>query len=249
MAIKLNIKKTVQKAGAKIASGAQKVGQTVKTGATNVKQATVKTAQKVAVKAATAAKKVLKAGEKVASISLFLPLKPLAKVFLKRRGITPASKNEEMIVQVYNEITKKSFGLIEGGDSFDYSGEAMEYGYADNFGKSFGMIPITPEMILAVVKFLKVIFDSIKAKKAKGEKLSSEEQDVLNSAPEIEAGLSEAKDSAEQILAQSTSKAAEIEQKGADDALSILNGEGNKKWILIIVIVIIIIIYFVMRKS
>jgi flagellar biosynthesis/type III secretory pathway protein FliH len=103
---------------------------------------------------------------------------------------------------------------------------------------------------MAVIQFLKGIFDTIKAKKAASQPLTADEQTILDKGPEIEKELSAAKDAAAEALAESQKAAAEIENKGANDALDVLNGEGGSKmkWILIIVVVIVILYLFLKRK-
>ncbi|TAJ75202.1 MAG: hypothetical protein EPO42_14195 [Gallionellaceae bacterium] len=178
-------------------------------------------AKKVGAAASTAAKKVANAGKKVATVALFLPFMPLALIFLKRRGIKPSKKPDEIITQVHNEMSKKSFGLVPGGDSFEYAADVHEFGYADE-AESYGIVPVTPGMVMAVIGFLKSIFQSIKAKRAKGEALSADEQEILNQAPEIEQNLTEAKQLASEVLDSSEAQAKEIEDKGAKEATEIV---------------------------
>lgn len=180
-------------------------------------------AKKVAAVAGNAAKKVANAGKKAATIALFLPFMPVALIFLKRRGIKPSKKPAEVIVQVHNEMSKKSFGMVPGGDSFEYAADVSDFGYADE-QESYGLVPVTPGMIMAVIGFLKSIFQSIKNKKAKGEALSAEEQEIMNDAPEIEQNLSEAQDLAADVLDKSEAQAAAIESKGISQAVDIVEG-------------------------
>lgn len=231
------------------------------------RQKIAQVAKKVATTAKTSAGKVANAGKKVASIALFLPLMPVAIVFLKRRGIKPEKDPEKLILQVYNEMSKKSFGLTEQGDEFDFAGgDVMEFGYADEVEvESYGVVPITPQMIILVVQFLKTIFDAIKAKKAAKQPLSPDEQQMMDAAPAIEEALTEAQQAAGEVLAQSQAEAGAIENQGAANALNVLNGgdppsdgsgsdsdgimSGNKKWIFIGLLIIVLFFLFLKFKK
>lgn len=239
-----SIKTGAQNAGNAVQTGAQNAGSSIKTGVKTVSTKTVEAAKKVATAAANTAKKVVNGADKAASIVLFAPLRPLAVIFLKRKGITPGKTNEEIIAQVYNQISKKSFGYA-GPDLFDFEADPSE---ADSFTYGFAL---TSEIVVSVITFLSTIFASIKAKKASGEPLSKEESDVLDNAPAIEKGLSDAAAAAKEIVGDAAVKADEIQEKGAADALGIISGEGgmSKGLIITIVLVIIVLIYFFMRKK
>lgn len=255
------LKAVAQKVGTAVKTGAQNVAQTTQTAAKNVaqttqtatkniSQTTVAAAKKVAVAASNVAQKTLQVGKKVATLSLFLPMAPIAIVFLKSRGIKPSLKPEEMILQVYNEITKKSFGFNPDDyeNSFGYGGDD-EFGYADE-NRAYGVVPVTPEMIIAVISFLKAIFKKIKEKKAAKQALTADEQAVMDQAPAIEQGLTEAKEIAGEVLDDSEALAAAQREKGANDALSILNGGGGSmKWILIILVIVVLVYFFVIKKK
>ena len=103
---------------------------------------------------------------------------------------------------------------------FDYV-SADEFGYADEM-ESYGVIPVTPGMIVAVIQFLKTIFETIKNKRAKGEPLTADEQEIFDMAPEIEQGLGEAKEAASQVITETESQAASIEAKGAQTATAVI---------------------------
>jgi hypothetical protein len=200
--------------------------------------------------AAQKAKDILNAGKEKAALAMFAPFSSLAKIFLRRRGITPAGNLKDLALQVHNERTKKSFGLVQSGDAFDY-GPALEgeYGEADLVLASYGAVPITPEMVIAAITFLKGIFDTIKAKKEKGEQLSADEQAIADQAAAIQTEMAQASQAATEITQSAETKAAEVADKGlkdADDA----NGnffEKNWKVILAVVILIALIIWFKTR--
>jgi len=241
-----SIKTGAQNAGSSIKTGTQNAGSSIKTGVKNISVKTVETAKKVATAAANTAKQVVKGADKAASIVLFAPLRPLAVIFLNRKGITPGKTNEEIIAQVYNQISKKSFGY-SGPDLFDFEVDPSE---EDSFTYGFAL---TSEIVVSVITFLSTIFKSIKDKRASGEPLSKEETDVLDNAPAIEKGLSDAAEAAKEIVGDAEVKSDKIQEQGAAKALEILSGEGEKGMskglIITIVLVIIVLIYFFMRKK
>lgn len=214
----------------------KKVGQAIKKVAVN----TSKGIKHVAEKTAQAAKKVATKGGEKAALLLFAPLAVIAAIFLKRRGVKPAGDLKALALQVHNERSKKTFGYT-GPDSFDYGmTTAEEFGYIDGLGvdhRDFGLIPITPEIIIGVVSFLKGIFSSIKAKREKGEKLSEDEQKIADQAAEIDSALGAAKDAAGEVL--------DDHEKEADN---ILTGANTWKIVLAVVILIALFIWLRSRK-
>lgn len=210
--------------------GLKKKVQEVKENRKEKKAAGNTIGQKIKKAGKKATEKVKNVGAKVkkkAMVALFTPLIPIAKKFLKRRGITPSNDTETLIVQMFNEQTKKSFGYSPEGyevkDVFDYGyleGEAgmveqlmRENGFSAEYGLndvvaaagSAGItattgIPVTPEMIQAVLTFLKNTLDKIKSKKAKGEPLSADEQEIFDQSGEIESELEEAKKKAQDLV-------------------------------------------------
>lgn len=181
------------------------------------------------------ASKIKEAAKLIALLHLFGPMAPLASIFLKRRGIQPAKGLKEKIVQVFNESKKKSFGLVAGGDVFDYGGSGEEVGPYE-----YGMIPVTPGMVTAVLSFLKGIFSKIKEKKDKGEKLSPDEQAIADQAPAIEKGLAEAKEKATAVAEQGEAKAKELEAKAA--------GMSTKMKIGLALLILIVLAFLFMRR-
>lgn len=249
-AAKKSIADATKVATTAVKTGAQNVGSTVKKDAqqvaAGVKGAGTKVAaaaKTVATKAVVASKVIAKQGDKLAGIALFGPLVPLAKIYLKRRNITPASKTTELITQVYNEMGKKSFGLT--GDTFDsYNDQAPAVRT-----ESYGFV-LTAEMVIMVVGFLTSIFGAIKAKKAKGEALTAEEQEIANKSQEIEASLADAKAAATEIVADAKAAENKVQEEGAKSALSVLSGEGSgssMKWIFIIIAALIL-VFFLVKK-
>jgi predicted PurR-regulated permease PerM len=224
------------------------VGQTTQTATKNIGSTTANIVKKVATTAATAAKKVVQVGQKVATLSLFLPMIPIALVFLKTRGIKPAKKPEDILAQVYNEISKKSFGYADHSDSFGFVSDENEQGYVEE-NESYGFV-VTAAMVIAVIGFLKAIFEKIKAKKAAKQALSADEQEIMDQAPEIEAGLTEAKEVAGSVLDDAEAQAAAIEQKGVKDSMDILSGNtGNAMKIGLVILVILVLLYFFVFKK
>lgn len=150
-----------------------------------------------------AGEKALNTVKEAAIFTAFIPLMPLAILYLKRRGITGLKKPSDVVKAVYQEMKKKSYGMEGPADLFDYSFE--DFGYSlEEFGltkaEDYGFA-VTPEMVTAVIQFLKGIFDSIKKKKESGEKLSPDEQAIAEQAQDIDAKLSEAKAAAQEMLA------------------------------------------------
>lgn len=275
------IKKTANKAADKVQTASKNVGTAVKTGAKNV-ASTTKTAAKtvasttkqVANKAqtkakviakgtATVAKKVIKGGQEAAAIALFIPFIPIATVFLKRRGVKPSADPRTMILQVKNEMSKKSFGY-GGGDSFDYGmTEAGEYGEMDLTTESYGLtdkallaLKLSAPMVIGIIGFLKQIFENIKAKKAKGEKLSADEQAVIDNAAKISEELEKAKAKADELLQNSKEEAEEIVKAGSEAAKNAAEGKDEEKtgfaaiignWKIWLAVVILIALYFFLK--
>lgn len=182
-------------------------------------------------KAKKVAGKVKKAGKEAALLALFAPFAPLAIIYLKSRGVKPAKGMKALALQVHNERTKKSFGFVEGGDLFSYGlTDANEYGLLDLLGvehAEFGIIPITPDMIMGVISFLKDIFQKIKDKKDKGEPLSENEKAIADAAPAIDAGLTDAKEKADLIVKETDKAAATVEAKGNTEAAAIVKDAGG----------------------
>lgn len=181
--------------------------------------------------------KTLKEG---ALLTAFMPLMPIAIIYLKRRGVTGLKKPSDVIKAVYQEMKKKSYGLNGPQDVFDYSIE--DFGWSldsfsaiDKQAESYGFT-LTPEMITAVIQFLKSIFDKIKEKKQKGEQLSEDEQNIDAQAAQIDAELTQAKSAAQELLA--------AEKSGGSSS-------DMKKYLLIgvvAIVVIILIVFLVKRK-
>ncbi|MCX7928986.1 MAG: hypothetical protein N2558_04905 [Patescibacteria group bacterium] len=170
--------------------------------------------------------------KEAALLTAFMPLMPIALIYLKRRGITGLKKPSDIVRAVYQEMKKKSFGADGIRDVFDYSLE--DFGYSlEQFGlvaesEEYGAIPVTPEMITAVIQFLKGIFDSIKKKKERGEPLSEDEKAIDSQAEKINQQLTEAKNAAQELLA--------AEKK---------SGSDNKKYLIIGVVALLLILIFI----
>lgn len=240
-----NVKASVKQASTAVKTGASNAAAKVSVAAQNAGSGVKQAAQKVASTAAAAANSVKNAAIKVASLTVFIPMIPVAKIFLKKNNIVPASKNDEILLQVYNLMNKKNFGYASEPDSFDIVHAAYQNGSGGV--ESFGLIPITPEMILMVVQFLKSVFDTIKAKKAAKQALTPDEQAVMDKAPEIESALADAQASAAATLAAADEKAKKIEQDGADSALNILGGGMTTGKILLIIALVLLILFFVFK--
>jgi hypothetical protein len=243
-------KNAAQNAASATQNAAQNAGSNIKGGLNNAgKKASdaarkaADAAKKAAQKAADLGKKVLKGGEKIASIALFIPLKPLALIFLKRNNIKPGNSNEEIITQVFNQINKKSFGFVGETDLFDFEVDQSERG---TFTYGFS---VTPEMIMVVVQFLSTIFAGIKQKKENNEELTKEEQDIYEQREEIEKKLADAAADAKEIVADAEEKADKIQENGAAQAIGILSGKGSGMNIALIVVVIIVIVIIFLRKK
>jgi len=136
---------------------------------------------------------------KIASLLLlFMPMVPLAVLFLKRKGVTPATTPKALLMQVYNEMSKNNFGLTSSSkDAFDYvsvkkSGFFAEFGLTESEAASL----ITPDQIELVLKFLRTILDTIKRKKETGAPLSPEETAAASLIPTIDAEYKEATEAA-----------------------------------------------------
>lgn len=180
--------------------------------------------------------KTLKEG---ALLTAFMPLMPIAIIYLKRRGVTGLKRPSDVIKAVYQEMKKKSYGLNGPQDVFDYSIE--DFGWSldsfsaiDKQAESNGFTP-TPEMITAVIQFLKSIFDKIKEKKQNGEPLSEDEKSIDSQAAQIDAELTNAKAAAQELLA--------AEKSGGSTDM--------KKYLLIgvvAIVVILLIVFLVKRK-
>lgn len=153
---------------------------------------------------------------------LFRPFVPIAKTFLKRRGITPSNDIDTLIKQMFNEQTKKSFAYapedFEPEDVFDYGYLEGEAGMVEQLAAQYGLngtdvaaaggsavitastgVPVSPEMIKAVIDLLKNTLDKIKKKKANGEPLSADEQAIAGQIESIESDLDDAKKKAADI--------------------------------------------------
>lgn len=179
--------------------------------------------------------------KEAALFTAFLPLRPIAVVYLKRRGhnVNLLTKPSELIRLVYEEMRKKSYGLDGPQDVFDYSIE--DFGWSldsfsaiDKQAESSGFTP-TPEMITAVIQFLKSIFDKIKEKKQNGEPLSEDEKSIDSQAAQIDAELTKSKAAAQELLA--------AEKSGGSTDM--------KKYLLIgvvAIVVILLIVFLVKRK-
>lgn len=180
--------------------------------------------------------------KEAALFTAFLPLRPIAVAYLKRRGhnVNLLTKPSKLIRLVYEEMRKKSYGLDGPQDVFDYSVE--DFGWSiesfsaiDKHAEAYGFTP-TPEMITAVIQFLKNIFDKIKEKKQGGEQLSEDEQNIDAQAAQIDAELTQAKSAAQELLA--------AEKSGGSSS-------DMKKYLLIgvvAIVVIILIVFLVKRK-
>lgn len=138
------------------------------------------------------AKDLTKEAKSKALMVMFLPLMSVAKVLVKRKGLTPSDKPEELLSQVVQAGKTKSFGAAGSvPDSFD------SYVIAGNEGYGF----VDPVTISAAIQLLISIVSSIKKKKESGEKLTTEEQAVANDLPNIEAKLNEAVDATKDVAA------------------------------------------------
>ncbi|MEW6772931.1 MAG: hypothetical protein AB1304_02910 [Bacteroidota bacterium] len=179
--------------------------------------------------------------KEAALFTAFLPLRPIAVAYLKRRGhnVNLLTKPSELIRLVYEAMRKKSYGLDGPQDVFDYSIE--DFGWSldsfsaiDKQAESYGFTP-TPEMITAVIQFLKSIFDKIKEKKQNDEPLSEDEKSIDSQAAQIDAELTNAKAAAQELLA--------AEKSGGSTDM--------KKYLLIgvvAIVVILLIVFLVKRK-
>ncbi len=216
-------------------------------------------AKKIVQKTVQVAKNVLDKGKEAATLALFAPFAPLARTFLKRRGIAPASTLRALALQVHNERSKKSFGY-GGGDLFDYGqggqdefGELSHYGLeGDEGGQVAEQIPITPSMVQNIILFLKSIFDAIKKKKDAGEPLSADEQAIAEMAPQIDTNLESAVVAADTIVKQSEVDAANVVNTGTKAAAEADEKElgwfqSNWKVVLAVVILVLLFIWWKTR--
>jgi hypothetical protein len=177
--------------------------------------------------------KVINTGKEAALFVAFLPLRPIAVKFLKRRGhkVSSTTKPSELIRLVHQEMKKRNYSADGVTDVFDYSAE--DFGLTVPEVEDYGFTP-TPEMITAVIQFLKRIFDKIKEKKQKGEPLSEDEKSIAEQAASIDAQLTEAKKSAKELL--------EAEKKNATSP--------NKTYIIIgIAVLLILILILIFRRK
>jgi hypothetical protein len=268
MAKKVSIKTIAKKATKAVTSAAQNVGKGVSTAAQSVgkgtttaakavgkgvstgAKASANAAKTVAKKTVTAVKTVQAKGQEAGAIALFAPFAPLARIFLTRRGVTPAKDLKALALQVHNEKGKRSFGLV-GSDAFDYGyttpDEIGEYERASGvLPELFGAVPpISPEIIISVIQFLKGIFDQIKAKKAAKQPLSKDEQAVADAAPQIEKALEDAKVTAQGIVDDANKEAAGIAKDGKDE----ITGGGFLNWKTGLVLVILVALFFWFRSK
>lgn len=175
--------------------------------------------------------KAINTGKEAALFVAFLPLRPLAVTFLKRRGynVSLKTKPSELIRLVHQEMKKRNYSADGVTDVFDYSAE--DFGLTVPEVEDYGFT-ITPEMVTAAIQFLKNIFDKIKDKKQKGEPLSEDEKSIAEQAARIETQLTEAKESAKELL--------EAEKKGAANI--------NKNYIILGVAVLLIVILILIFK-
>lgn len=179
----------------------------------------------------------LQQAKEKAMLVLFAPFAVMARIFLQRRGIKPADNLRDLVIQVYNEKNKNSFGLSDvASDAFDYYSDPDEQGVIDVLTAqdsfNYGLIPITPEMVSIVIQFLKGVFDTIKKKKAAGVALSPDEQKIADEAPQLEADLDAAKKGAAEIN---------------DKAEAEVSGGFNWKMILGLVLLLVLIIWFIRK--
>jgi hypothetical protein len=204
------------------------------------------------------------AGTIAALMPMFLPFVPIAIIFLKRKGVKPSLKPKELLLQVYNETKKKSFGLATNPkDSFDYGYTEGEFGYLDELGyteNEYGFVAISATMIMGVISFLKTVFDKIKAKKeaaAKAEaegrpipddaKLSPEEQKISDIAPQLEKELESAKEKAAEVDKQ-TQEAVAKEAAKPEGGIS-LGGMHLSIPMIIGVVLLVVLLFFFMGKK
>ncbi|RME14240.1 MAG: hypothetical protein D6799_07280 [Bacteroidetes bacterium] len=179
--------------------------------------------------------KVINTGKEAALFVAFLPLRPIAVKFLKRRGhkVSSTTKPSELIRLVHQEMKKRNYSADGVTDVFDYSAEDFGLTVPEVEDYGFKFKP-TPDMITAVIQFLKRIFDKIKEKKQKGEPLSEDEKSIAEQAASIDAQLTEAKKSAKELL--------EAEKKNATSP--------NKTYIIIgIAVLLILILILIFRRK
>lgn len=138
----------------------QKVGSTLSAAAKNVKETVLKITDN---------------GKEAAALALFLPLAPVGRAYLIKRGVQPSNDTKTLVSQIATEKAK----------GFGYS---QSYGFVD------------PATILAVVAFLKNIIDKIKDKKKKGEEMTADEKAIADKLPEIDKALGDSKAAASEIL-------------------------------------------------
>jgi hypothetical protein len=243
-------KNAAQNAASATQNAAQNAGSNIKGGLNNAgKKASdaarkaADAARKAAQKAADIAKNVVKGGEKIASIALFIPVRTIGILFLKRNNIKPGKSNEEIINQIFTQINKRSFGFVGETDLFDFEVDENERG---TFTYGFS---VTPEMIMVVVQFLTTIFAGIKKKKENNEELSKDEQEIFDKREEIEKSLADAAADAKEIVNDAEEKADKIQENGAAQAIGILSGKGSGMNIALIVVVIIVIVIIFLRKK
>lgn len=178
-----------------------KFWQNLKDRANEVKGTIVSTVNQVKGKA----EDILKNGQEKALLVLFAPFTIVAKTFLKSRGVAPASDPKVLVRQVFDNMPKRGFG---------FDAPAAGTGGAGAGGEGGSNFTITPDMVTVVIQFLNTIFKSIKEKKANGEKLSDDEQKIMNAADQIENAIKEAKEEALNIEKDSESEASAV--KGFD---------------------------------
>lgn len=209
MGLHINLKPIIQK----VQKVAQNTAQNVKTAAT---------------KAVTAVKTVVQKGENAAAVALFIPFVPLAQIYLRRRGITPAKTPKGLLVQVKQQKGKGAgYGYIGVGDSFDVvdTRDSRGYGLDDAGGADISpeaadssTSPVSASMVMEMIQFLKSIFDSIKKKKDSGQTLTPDEQAIADMAPTIDQNVTQATQQANTIIDQSQVAAANIAQQGTNAA-------------------------------
>lgn len=193
-----------------------------------------------------AARMIIK-GREAAALALFGPFAPIAQKYVQRRGIAPAKTSRGLVKQVFAISRAKHFGLAD-----DAIPDAFDVRMDDNSIQSFGLVDeaganldgaaadaeggeVSPIMIQGVIQFLISIFQAIKAKQAAGQPLSEDEKKVADLASKIDEAVSDSKEIAEGVDAESENEAGNL-----------LSGFDWKK--ALAVILLLVLVFFLIRR-
>ncbi len=195
------VRKKIKKAASKAGKG---IAKAAKATAKGLKKA-VKTVAKVSVGIA-----------KAPMLAPIVPLKPMMKKALNKKGFNAPSKTQDLAEAFYNNIVK-------GRANFDTP--HLEYdGYQDNL--------VTVEIVGAIVKFVKDALSKKKAKKSgevPGLELSPVEELVANESEKVVDEIKEkANDVGVEIAPLPGSNSKESKESGVEDAPGSPDRKGRK---------------------